>query len=74
MVKSMATDTVKRRLSYNNICPICKGLIKDYQAFEYITLKRGTNKVYRFFHTFCLVGEDREENMNEEIISKETNC
>lgn len=74
MVRSMATDTVKRRLAYNNICPICRSPIKDYQAFEYITLKRGANKVYRFFHTFCLIGVDREENFNEENINKETEC
>lgn len=61
MVKSMATDTVKRRLGYNKICPICKSEIKDFQDFQYIIFKRGTNKCYRFFHTFCLIGEDRED-------------
>lgn len=68
MVERYATDTIKRRLKCNNICPICKSPIKDYQDFQYITMKRGSYKCYRFFHTFCLIGEDREENVNGEEI------
>ena len=65
MVKADATDTVKRRLKYNNVCPICQGEIKDYQDFQYIQFRRGTNMCYRFFHTFCLVEtSDREEGVN----------
>lgn len=61
MVKAMVTDTVKRRLCYHKICPICGTEIKDFQDFQYITFKRGTSKCYRFFHTFCLIGDEREE-------------
>lgn len=64
MIKSEVSDTIRRRLKYNNICPICKSEIKDYQSFEYITVKRGANVVYRFFHTFCVVEHvDREEGL-----------
>lgn len=64
MIKSEASDTIRRRLKYNSLCPICKSEIKDYQSFEYMTVKRGASVVYRFFHTFCVVEPvDREEGL-----------
>ncbi|MBO7716647.1 MAG: hypothetical protein J6S85_23980, partial [Methanobrevibacter sp.] len=62
MIKADVSDTVKRRLNYNKICPVCGTEIKDFQDFQYVVFKRGVNKCYRFFHTFCLIetSEDRE--------------
>lgn len=75
MVRADASDTVKRRLTFNRCCPICKQEIKDFQDFQYVTFKRGIHKCYRFFHTECLVNErglnngEVEETETEEIES-----
>lgn len=61
MIKSEVSDTVRRRLKYNNICPVCGSEIKDYQDFQYVSFRRGSNMCYKFFHTFCLIeNQDRE--------------
>lgn len=65
MLKTDVTETVKRRLKYNNICPICGSEIKDYQDFQFVSFRRGSYMCYKFFHTFCLVQKDDRE---EEVI------
>lgn len=65
MLKADVTETVKRRLKYNSICPICGCEIKDYQDFQFVSFRRGACMCYKFFHTFCLVQKDDRE---EEII------
>lgn len=70
MLRADVTETVKRRLGYNKICPLCKNEIKDFQDFQYVVFKRGMHKCYRFFHTECLVNE--RGSLNGEVEEIET--
>lgn len=65
MIKADLSDTVKRRLIYNRICPICNSEIKDFEDFQYVSFKSGMHKCYRFFHTQCLLNERGVENGEE---------
>ena len=51
---SDVTDTVKRRLRYEGVCPICHQPITQLHDFQYIKYVDGRNKSYSFFHTACL--------------------
>lgn len=52
---SELSDTAKRRLKYNCICPLCQTEITQYQNIHYIKYHVGRHMEYNFFHTDCLV-------------------
>lgn len=55
MLKKDLTPMVRRRLTDNRYCPICKGEITDVHDFQYLSFNHGRHKVYVFFHTTCLL-------------------
>lgn len=58
MLRSELTATAKRRLAHNCKCGICGEEIKEYQDMQMMIFPYGNRKVYRFFHTFCLIDSE----------------
>lgn len=58
MLRSELTATAKRRLAHNCKCAICGEEIKEYQDMQMMIFPYGNRKVYRFFHTFCLLDNE----------------
>lgn len=56
-----ASDTIKRRLANNCICPLCGNAIDRYSSFEYMAYNIGKSKHYTFFHTKCLLSAHQKE-------------
>lgn len=72
MIRKDASDTIKRRLKYSGICPLCKKSIEEYEDFQFIKYPMKTQTGYAFFHTLCLVNarsiKVEEEDCNGEDI------
>lgn len=49
------TDTVKRRIRHEGVCPICQQPITEHQDIHYLYYLDGRRKHYTFFHTSCLI-------------------
>ena len=49
------SDTVKRRIRHEGICPICRQPITEHQDVHYIKYVDGRRTNYTFFHTSCLM-------------------
>lgn len=54
MIRKDASPTVKRRLKYNQVCPLCGDKIGEYEDFQYLTYPVRSAVYYAFFHTQCL--------------------
>ncbi len=54
MIRKDASPTVKRRLKYNSVCPLCGNKIGEYEDFQFLTYPVRSAVYYAFFHTQCL--------------------
>lgn len=48
------TDTAKRRLKADCICPLCQDIIMPSDSIQVVKYKVGRIVNYTFFHTACL--------------------
>ena len=61
MTRSDLTDTEKRRLQTNPICPICVQSIKDTDKIIFTIKRKRRCKQYVFYHEECLINGEKEE-------------
>lgn len=54
MLVANMTDTEKRRLKANYLCPICGQKIEYFQDAQILKIRNGRYLQYHFFHTSCL--------------------
>ena len=54
MLYNDLSDSVKRRLKNEGVCPICHQPVEPIHNIEYIKYIDGRRKNYTFFHTACL--------------------
>ena len=55
MTRNNLTETSKRRLDTNNICPICNELIEDDDELLFTIRRKRRCKQYIFYHKKCLI-------------------
>lgn len=55
MMYKELSDTVKRRMRYVGVCPLCNQPVTELDDISYLTYVTGRHKYYTFFHTSCLM-------------------
>lgn len=55
MIKQEMTKTIQRHFQRRGLCPICGGLIEEFDDVQQVSYRMGRCRLYTFFHTKCLV-------------------
>lgn len=61
MTRGTLTTTARRRLDYNNICPICSQPIGDNDRLVFIVKRKRRCKHYIYYHERCMIDEEQKE-------------
>ena len=70
MTRNNLTETSKRRLDANNICPICNELIRDEDELLFTIRRKRRCKQYIFYHRKCLINESKINSNNQKLLRR----